>query len=122
MVAANEMAERVCAAMRAELSTATRTAADAQTAHFQVHQSEAALRTSLANEMTAHYQLQQTEQALRAALSETEARLRRTETELTAARDRGTWAQGRIDALVTSVSWRLTAPVRVASRLLLRRP
>ena len=122
LVAANEMAERVCAAMRAELSTATRTAADAQTAHFQVHQSEAALRTSLANEMTAHYQLQQTEQALRAALSETEARLRRTETELTAARDRGTWAQGRIDALVTSVSWRLTAPVRVASRLLLRRP
>ncbi len=122
LVAANEMAERVCAAMRAELSIATRTAADAQTAHFQVHQSEAALRTALANErtalaqeMTAHYQLQQVEQALRAALAEAEAKL-------AAARDHGAWTQGRIDALVTSVSWRLTAPVRVASRLLLRRP
>lgn len=115
LVAANEMAERVCAAMRTELSTATRIAADAQTAHYQGHQSEAALRTALADEMTAHCRLQQSEQALRATLGKTEA-------ELAAARDRGMWAQGRIDALVTSVSWRLTAPMRAASRLLLRRP
>ena len=122
LVAANEMAERVCAAMRTELSIATRTAADAQTAHYQVHQSEAALRTALADEMTAHYELQQVEAALRAALREAEARLRRTQAELEAARERGAWAQGRIDALTRSASWRLTAPVRATSRLLLRRP
>jgi SAM-dependent methyltransferase len=97
LLVASERAEQACTTMRAELAAANRCTAEAQVS------------------------LQHSEQATRIALADSEGRVRQLQEEAKQLRDHAILADARADAFGASTSWRLTAPVRAMSRIILRK-
>ena len=100
LLVASERAEAACAMMRNELAAANRLTAEAQ---------------------LAFRQSQQSEQAARIALAESERRVQVLREEAKQLQENTMMANARADAFGASTSWRLTAPVRAISRIVLRK-
>jgi chromosome segregation ATPase len=128
LLAANEMAEKACTVLREELrlSRLDRTEQEGRLANMERSLGDANARAAQAERRAADVQAHLTD--TQSELRDTQARLAATQAELSEMRTRLDHAQSllsdalyRLENTLNSHSWRVTAPIRRVSAILLRR-